>query len=340
VDGGLMATEMAAQPEVLAGLASRRAELVERLAAAVPAEPVGVVLVARGSSDHAAVFGRYALEAACRRPVALAAPSLHTLYGVEISCEGYVAVGVSQSGRTPEITAVLERLRAGGARSVAITNQPDSPIAEAADAVIDLGAGEELAVPATKTFTAQLAAFALLAEAMGEVPWGPEDWARLPDQVSWVLEDFESPGRAAAAIADEGLIAVGRGYLYSIALEAALKLKETASVLAEGLSAADLRHGPIAVVERGLPVLAFRVPGPAEADMIGLIEWLRAKRAALVVEVAQEADAALPLPPGPPEPLATIPAAVRAQQLAYRLALARGMNPDAPVGLTKVTPTS
>ncbi len=340
LNGELMAAEMAQQPEVLTGLIEGRAEMVEELRGAITPAPTGIVLVARGSSDHAAIYGRYVLEAATGLPVALAAPSLHTLYDIKPKCQGFLAIGVSQSGRTPEIVTVLERLVAGGAQAVAVTNEPDSPLGQIADAVLSLGAGEERAVPATKTFTAQLAAFAFLSEALGSAAWGPEDWSRLPDAVAQVLDDPEPPIRVAEAIGHaEGLLTVGRGYMYCVALEAALKLKETTSLLSEGYSAADLRHGPFAVVERDFPVLSFSTAGPAARDMLELTQWLRQSRGAHVLRVSGDPDADLPLPRIESEPLVPIAAVVRAQQVAYRLALYRGMDPDAPVGLTKVTPT-
>lgn len=333
-----MAAEMAEQPAVLRGLVARRGEWRGRLRALVPQRPAGVVLIARGSSDNAAIFGRYALELAVGRPVALAAPSLHTLYGARVDYSGYLAVAVSQSGRTPEIVTVLERLRAAGAVGLAITNEPDSPLAQAADAVLTLDAGEELAVPATKTYTATVAAFAALAEALGPSPWPARDWDALPDAVQEVVDDLAPAERAAERIGADGVITVGRGFLYSAALETALKLKEAALVAAEGYSAADLRHGPIAIVRRDFGVLAFTAAGPAAADMADLCALLR-RRGATVVEVAPDPTAALPLPPAPPEPLATIPATVRGQQVALALARVRGLDPDLPAGLTKVTPT-
>ena len=336
-----MATEMGQQPDVLSGLGGRRAALLRELRAAIPSDIPGIILVARGSSDHAAIFGRYVLELTTGLPVALAAPSLHTLYDTRPRCEGFLAVGVSQSGRTPEIVTVLERLVAGGAHAVAVTNEPSSPLGRSASVVIELGAGDERAVPATKTFTAQLVAFAILAEALGAVPWGDQDWATLPAVVQMMLNH----PHPAAAVAKEighagGLLTVGRGFMFPIALEAALKLKETTSVLAEGYSAADLRHGPFAVVQRDFPVLSFSVAGPAGRDIADLTKWLEEKRGAHVLRVSDSVNAHLALPTDVPEPLATIPAAIRAQQVAYELALARGLNPDAPVGLTKVTPTS
>jgi glutamine---fructose-6-phosphate transaminase (isomerizing) len=338
--GERMAAEMAQQPDVLAGLGRRRDQLVERVRGALPERPAGVALLARGSSDHAAVYGRYILEQASGRPVALAAPSLYTVYGAETDYSSWIVVAVSQSGRTPEIVTVLDHMREGGACTVAVTNEADSPLAGAADALLDLSAGEELAVPATKTFTAQVAAFAILAEALGPVPWAPEAWERLPGAVSTILADADAARAAAARIGDaRGLISVARGYLFCVALECALKLKETTAILAEGYSAADFRHGPIAVVEQGLPVVTFAVAGPAFDDVEQLAGEVR-ERGGQVIAVADTPDADLPLPADVPEALAAIPAAVRAQQLAWALALARGIDPDAPFALRKVTPTT
>jgi glucosamine--fructose-6-phosphate aminotransferase (isomerizing) len=337
--GSLMAAEMAEQPAVLSRLIARREELHDRIRSVVPEDPAGVVLVARGSSDNAAIYGRYVLEAAIGRPVSLAAPSLHTIYKVKADYRGYLAVGVSQSGQTPEIATVLERARAAGARTIAITNNRLSPLAEAVEAVIDMQAGEERAIPATKTFTAQVAAFAVLAEELGEVPWDDRDWKRVSGSVAEVLPDAEPAKMVAGALLDaEGLISVARGYLFCVALETALKIKETSGLLAQGYSAADLRHGPMAAIEQGLPVVAFTAAGPATGDMADLIQALRG-REARVFEVRDDAGADLPVPAGIDEPLVTIPMAVRGQQVSHALALERGLDPDRPLGLAKLTAT-
>jgi glutamine---fructose-6-phosphate transaminase (isomerizing) len=331
-----MRADMAEQPAVLRGLAQRRPELVASL---VGHEPVGVVLVARGSSDYAAIFARYLLEAATGKPVALAAPSMLTLYGTEPRLDGWLALGISQSGRTPEITTVLERYRAAGARTIALTNDGESPLAGAGDVNIVLGAGEERAVPATKTFTAQLAAVALVAEALGPVPWSGRDWERIPALAEELLAD---PGPATRAAEHLGgaheLVAVGRGYLMCIALEAALKLREASGVRAEGWSAADFRHGPMTVARGDIPVLAVSASGPAAADVEGLAGQLE-REGTTVLRLADRPDAALPYPGGLSEPLCALPAALRAQQLALALALVRQIDPDKPPGLRKVTPT-
>jgi glucosamine--fructose-6-phosphate aminotransferase (isomerizing) len=335
---------MAEQPQVLAALSARRDDLIAHVGKAVGAPPVGIVLVARGSSDNAAVYGRYVLELATRRPVALAAPSLVTRYGVQDDLDGWLAVGVSQSGKTPEIVSVLESFGAAGARTVAITNDRDSPLAAAADATIDTAASDERAVPATKTVTAQFAAFALLAEALAvddgtALPWDAAAWAALPGAVQEILDDGAPAARAAEAIGDaQGLVAIARGLLLGAALEAALKLKEMTGILAEGASAADFLHGPIAVVRRGLPVLTLAGGGPAAADVEAFAAAAR-ERGGHVLSIASHADADLPLPAALPEGLAAIGAIVRAQQLAREVSLRRGIEPDTPFGLSKITET-
>ncbi|HEY7455587.1 MAG TPA: SIS domain-containing protein [Thermoleophilaceae bacterium] len=330
--GARMEADMRAQPDVLRALAAARRPVLGET-------PRGIAIVARGSSDYAAIFGRYVIEAATGMPVALAAPSLQTLYGVESRLTGWLAIGISQSGRTPEIAAVLERYRRAGARTLAITNDPGSPLAGSADAAIALAAGDEAAVPATKTFTAQLAALALVAEALGPVPWTAADWERMPDAVAEVLDDPAPAERAAARLDGAAeLVAVGRGYLMPVALEAALKLREAAGLRAEGWSAADFRHGPVTVAGAGLPVLAVEAAGPAAADVEELAGELEAG-GATVLRLADDTRADLPYPGDLAEPLRALPAAVRAQQLALAVARRRGLEPDSPPGLAKVTPT-
>jgi glucosamine--fructose-6-phosphate aminotransferase (isomerizing) len=271
--------------------------------------------------------------------VSLAAPSLHTLYGIDVDYRGQLVIAVSQSGATPEIVHTLEALQAAGGRGLAITNEPGSPLARAAGEVLALGMGDERAVPATKTVTGQFAAFAILASALGRVPFTRSALTAVPGWVQSVLADPAPVGGAAAGLAGATqLIVVARGYLFAAALESALKIKETCSLLADGYSAADLRHGPIAAVTRGLPVIALCASGPARSDIVSLVQELRAREASvLVVGSGEEADVSLP--GDAPEALMPIPAVVRGQQLAYELALRLGYDPDSPAGLTKVTAT-
>jgi glucosamine--fructose-6-phosphate aminotransferase (isomerizing) len=337
--GTQMAREMAEQPLRLRQLIGRQGEIVERVRAAAPTPLNGITIVARGSSDNAAVYGRYLLEVATGKPISLAAPSLHTLYGIHVDYRGQLVIAVSQSGATPEIVRTLQALQDGGGRGLAITNDAESALAKTAGETIELEMGIERAVPATKTVTGQLTAFAMVACALGRAPFTGEELAAVPAWVQAVLDDPDPAAAAAQALAGTSqLIVVARGYLFAAALETALKIKETCSLLADGYSAADLRHGPIAAVTRGLPVVALCTSGPAHADVASLVEELRARQASVIVVGSRE-RADVSLPGEVPEPLAPIVAVVRGQQLARELATALGYDPDSPVGLTKVTAT-
>lgn len=335
-----MTAEMTEQPEVLTRLFARRRDiLAEARQHAGGSDITGIIIVARGSSNYAAVYGRYVLELHARRPVTLEAPSLVTHYGARTPMSGWLAVAISQSGRTPEITRVADVFRREGARTIAITNHPDSPLAEVVDWTLALDAGEEQAVPATKTMTAQLAAVALLAEALGGTEWPDERWVAAIDDVRAVLDDAERARDAARRLKGaDRLVAIGRGMPFAVALEAALKVRETTGVLAEGWSASDYRHGPIVASGPHVPAIAVHVAGPTRDDVRDLVSELRA-RGSTVVEIADEEGAELPIAANLPEDLAVLPGTVRAQQLALCLALGRGLDPDAPPGLRKVTDT-
>jgi glucosamine--fructose-6-phosphate aminotransferase (isomerizing) len=334
-----MAREMAEQPAQLLRLIGRFDAVVERVRDVAPVPLNGICMVARGSSDHAAVYGRYLLEAASGKPVSLAAPSLHTLYDVVIDYSGQLVMAVSQSGATPEIVGTLQALQDAGGRGLAITNEPESALAELADETIELEMGREQAVPATKTVTGEFTAFAIAACALGRAPFTRGELKAVP---GWVQEVLDDPGPVAAVaealVGASELIVVARGYLFAAALEAALKIKETCSLVADGYSAADLRHGPIATVTSDLPVVALCSSGPALPDVALLVEELRTRGVSvLVVGSGDRVD--LSLPAEVPEALTPIVAVVRAQQLAHALALRLGYDPDSPEGLTKITRT-
>jgi glucosamine--fructose-6-phosphate aminotransferase (isomerizing) len=337
MDGKLMASEMAEQPERLAALIKAR----DRVACEVAplfAGAQGTVVVARGSSDHAATTGRYLLEMATGRPVASASPSVYTLYGAEVDFGGYVVIGVSQSGRTPEISTVLAMASARGARTVALTNDTDSPLASSAEVVVQLMAGEEQAVPATKTVTAELVAFAMIASSISGDP-GKRAWERLPAQAAAVLADDGPPTVLAEWLAETDLLTtMARGLLSGAAAETALKLQETSSILAAAFPAADLRHGPIALASRGIGVLAFAHPGPALSDVTSLAGELTS-RGADVRLIGPVPGSVFGWAADAPEMFAPVLAVVRGQQLALRTALRLGFDPDRPAGLTKVTAT-
>jgi glucosamine--fructose-6-phosphate aminotransferase (isomerizing) len=327
-----MAAEMAAQPEVLARVIARAPADTGAVRAVLPRPLAGIVFLARGSSDNAAVFGRYLAELRAGRPAGLAAPSLHTRYHATVDWHGYLVVALSQSGATPEIISTCQAARAGGAVVLGITNEPRSPLADAVDLLLSTDAGPELAVPATKTVTAQLAVLATVTAALRAEPVPDGTLDGLPAAVAAVLAD---PGPV-RRLADrwrglDRLVVAGRGLAYAAALETALKVKETTGILAEGISTADLLHGPIAAVYAGAPVLLVAGGGPADTDLAELRDLLDSRRAQ---------SASLPVPPGLPEAVHVIAAITRGQQLAYELARARHVDPDAPAHLSKVTATT
>jgi glucosamine--fructose-6-phosphate aminotransferase (isomerizing) len=327
-----MAAEMAAQPEVLARVTARAPAEAAAVRALVPDPLAGVVFLARGSSDNAAVFGRYLVELRAGRPAGLAAPSIYTRYHATVDWRGYLVVALSQSGATPEIVSTCRDMRDAGARVLGISNEAHSPLADAVGLLLDSAAGPELAIPATKTVTAQFAALVTVAAGLSPDPAADDALAGLPGAVAAVLGD---PGPA-RRLADrwhgiDRLVVAGRGLAYAAALETALKVKETTGILAEGISTADLLHGPIAAVYAGAPVLLVDGGGPADSDLAEL-------RALLA---SREADAeCLPIPPGLPETAHVITSVVRGQQLARELSLALGYDPDAPAHLSKVTATT
>ena len=332
-----MAREMAEQPGVIAGLIERREEIRAVVRHVLPAHLCGITLVARGSSDNAASYGRYLLEMVARRPAALAAPSIQTLYGARVDEEGYLCIGISQSGQTADVVEALGTMRSRGGHAIAIANGSASPLAAAADVAIDLAAGEERAIPATKTFTATLVTLAIIASALGDVPWTDHDLLSLPGQLETLLSDHDSAERVASGLASATrVLTTARGLLLSAALETALKIRETSQIFAEGLSAADLRHGPIVAITPEVPVLAFSAPGPLAADVAALVEVL-SRRDVHVSLVSPDPTAELPLPRGVPEALQPVLGAGRGQQVALAAARARGLDPDAPAGLSKVT---
>jgi len=267
-----------------------------------------------------------------------------------VDWRGYLVVALSQSGATPEIIRTCQAVRAGGAVVLGITNDPDSPLADAVDVLLSTDAGPERAVPATKTVTAQLALLVTVTSALraGAADATPGAVGETADAVSGApgggtLDGL--PGAVAGVLGDPGpverladrwraldrLVVAGRGLAYAAALETALKVKETTGILAEGISTADLLHGPIAAVYAGAPVLLVDGGGPADTDLDELRALLGSRRAQA---------ASLPVPPGLPEAVHVIAAITRGQQLARELARARHVNPDAPAHLSKVTATT
>ncbi len=338
--------EIREQPQVLARLLREESARAREIARAIQVRsPQFVVIAARGTSDHAATYGKYLLAACCGLPVALAAPSLFTIYRRPPRLKGALVVGISQSGSSPDIVEVVAEGRRQGALTLAITNDPHSPLGEQAELCLPCRAGEERSVAATKTYTAQLTALALVAVALADdrLMWG--DLERLPGWVEQVLGLAQGMDQRVQRFRYmERCVLIGRGYNYATALEVALKLKELTYVVAEPYSSADFLHGPIAMVEQGFPVVMVAPSGAVYPDLLVLAEMLRERAAELVViseraEVLALAQTALPLPEAVPEWLSPVVAVVPGQLFAAALTRAKGYDLDRPRGLQKVTRT-
>lgn len=305
-----------------------------------------VLLVARGSSDNAAVYGRYLLETHSKVPAALAAPSVATHYRSTYDLSDTVVVALSQSGGTEEIVATQRWAHNCGAVTVAITNEPESPLAAEADVALVTRAGSELAVPATKSYTTQLAALAVLATALAPDPDSLDgELRRVPEQLTALHERQSQVQQAADRLAaDAPTLVIGRGLMLGTALEVALKLEETCLRPVRGLSYADLRHGPIAVVRAGVTaVLVSAADGPLLPGLIALAADLRHRGATVIGFGGDDAfrDACDIGVPGPQllEPVAPLGLVLPAQLAVEMVARSLGLDPDAPPGLAKVTQT-
>ena len=341
-----LSNEIHEQPEVLTRLLDRQAETAARIAAAIRTRDVRyAVIAARGTSDNAARYAQYLFGALNRLPVALATPSLFSIYRTPPQLRDALVLGISQSGQSPDIVAVIEEGRRQGALTVAATNAPDSPLAHAADHVLPLDAGEERAVAATKTYTAQLAALALLAVQLASDSERLASLRSMPEAVKKTLA-LEEPISMAAqryAYATECVV-LGRGYNYATAFEIALKLKELSYIVAESYSSADFRHGPVAIVERGFPIVVVTPQGAVYPDTLALAHELAAREAELIVISEQDeplrlARTPLRLPVALPEWLSPFTSVLPGQLLALHITLAKGYDPDHPRGLEKITKT-
>ncbi|PXY31034.1 SIS domain-containing protein [Prauserella muralis] len=337
-----MTAEISEQPDVLAGLVAARADIaaVARSIAARP--PRFALLAARGSSDHAALYAKYLIEVLLGLPAGLVSPSSTTLYGANPDLADVLLVSVSQSGGSPDLVEVTEAARRRGALTVAVSNTPSSPLTGVAELAVDVRAGQEQAVAATKTYTATLLALYLLVDA---VRGGEGQDVRDIGTLARRTLDESAQGVARAVdryrFADR-VITAGRGYSYATALEASLKLAETSYLAARAYSGADLLHGPVAAVDEETAVLAVTSAGKGGAAMHDVLDAV-ASRGADVLTVGSAAErmpAAVRIPvPETAEEVAPILEVLPVQRMALGLALARGGDPDNPRGLRKVTKT-
>jgi glutamine---fructose-6-phosphate transaminase (isomerizing) len=329
--GGLMAAEIAEQPEILGSLLARAPELAEVAAALGRREPRFVLVTARGTSDHAALYAKYLVEIRHGRPAGLVSPSTMTVYGARPDLSGVLFVAVSQSGGSPDLAESTAVARSCGATTVAVTNSAGSALAAAAEFAVDLGAGPERAVAATKTYTAELLALYLL---LGGTP---EAARPLPEAAAKTLAGADAAYAAAARYRFANrLVTTGRGYSYPAACEGALKLMETSYLSAHAFSTADLLHGPVAMLDSAVPVIAVVSPGQGGEAARPVVARLRETGADVLVVGTGDLPIAAE---GLPEELLPVLEIMPLQQLAWRLAINRGGDPDHPRGLSKVTRT-
>jgi glucosamine--fructose-6-phosphate aminotransferase (isomerizing) len=340
-----MRSELGEAPEIVRSLIETQWGAIDAIAEAVRSRPVDMVLfAARGTSDHAAIYAQYIFGVRNKLPVALAAPSIGSLYGVVPRLGAALVIGISQSGQSPDVVGVIEAARRQNAPTIAVTNEPESPLSRAAEFHIDIGAGPERAVAATKTYVAELTALAMLSTALHDDPVARQQLRQVPDAIAAAL-GLESAVESAAheQAAMQRAVVLGRGFNYSTALEWSLKLKEMTYVLADAYSTADFEHGPIAMIDPGFVVHAIAVDGPTLPEITSVLGRLREAGARLVVAsnaagALAFADVPLPLP-ATPEWLSPLSAIIPGQLFAYHLALAKHLDPDRPRNIRKVTRT-
>lgn len=339
----LMLQEIAEQPAVLERTIRAEAEKARRLGAFLRGRDIDlIVIVARGSSDNASLFGRYLLEVTTGIPVSLSAPSVFTLYNAKLNLGRALVVGVSQSGEGDDINQVLVAAKNAGAYTLGITNEANSTMAGITDESFLIHAGLERSVAATKTYTGQMLHFYLLASILGGTPL---EFERIPEYAERALSlSAQVETLVERYVFMENCVVVGRGMNYGNSYELALKLMETCYVVAERFSSADFFHGPLAIVERRFPVIMFAPKGVTNKGSVDLLQELHSLHADCLSitndpEIAALSPKSLILPGDIDEFLSPIPFIVPAQLFAAYLSAAKGLDPDSPRSLSKVTKT-
>src|SRR5215468_7793465 len=338
--------ELAEQPAALTRLIERQRDRAAEISELLRSQDVQYILIAsRGSSSNAARYAQYLLGRAHRVPVSFATPSLYTLYEQPPRLDGALVLGISQSGASPDVKAVIDEARAQGRPTVALTNVPTSPLGAAVDAVLPLEAGREESVAATKTYMNSLGAIALLFATATDDPRALDELKRMPGQLARQLEvSAESAAQIDGLGPVDGGTVVARGVNYGTSFEIALKIRELSGLLFEAYSAADLMHGPVAAFSQGWPVVAVAPSGPAVDSMKAAIHGLVDRGARVLViadagEVLSEGAVAMRLVPDVPEWLSPLTTVIPGQLAAVRLAQLNGSDLDSPHGLSKITLT-
>lgn len=338
--------EIYEQPAVLRKLIDHEHGVVKRLAAAIQARQIDyVVIAARGTSDNAGRYAQYLFGAVNRLVVALATPSLFSIYKQPPRFGNALVIGISQSGKSPDIVSVLAEARRQGALTAAITNFPDSDLGKQTDHVIMLHAGEEKSIAATKTYTASLAAIAALSAELAQKSEMHAALDAVPDAVAATFKLSGAIGQVVERYRYMNeCVVMGRGYNYATAFELALKLKELTYTIAEPYSSADFMHGPLALIEHGFPALVVAPSGVVLPEMQDFIHTLQQREAEIIAisddaKTLELARVPLELPQAVPEWLSPITAILPGQLFAMHLAKVRDFDPDHPRGLRKVTET-
>jgi glucosamine--fructose-6-phosphate aminotransferase (isomerizing) len=340
-------TEIFEQANVLERLLNQRMGGVQDVADEINKAAVKYIfLAARGTSDNAGLYAKYLWGAFNQLPIALAAPSLFSLYAKPPSLKDALVLGISQSGQSPDIVSVITEGNRQGVPTLAITNDPKSPLAQAADYVINLESGPEKAIAATKTYVASLMVIAMLSVALKGDQERLVELERVPDLIREVLGLDELIQKVAERYRYmQQCVVLGRGFNYATAFEWSLKLKELAYVVAAPYSSSDFRHGPMAILSHGFPVFAVAHAGDVFSDMMDLLSMLVRERDVELLTISNEprvlelAHTSLPMPKNMPEWISPIVSIVPAQLFSYYLTQAKGLDPESPRGLRKVTLT-
>jgi len=338
--------EIHEQPDVIRKLVSQPQHAIVDLANQIRSRGIHhVFIAARGTSDNAGRYAKYLLGAHNQMVVSLATPSLFTIYQQPPDLSDSLVLGISQSGKSPDIVSVLKEGQRQGALTAAITNFPESDLGKVADIVLDLQAGEEISLAATKTYTAQLTCLAILSVELNPTQPFQKDLLLLPDQISEVISNEAHLDQLAERYRYMSHCAViGRGFNYATAFEFSLKMKELTYTIAEPYSSADFLHGPVALVDRGFPVFVLAPQGAMTSQMEALVEKVQKRQAEVILfsdqkDLLELGDQKVNLPMGVPEWLSPITAIIPGQIFAMYLAATRGFDVDNPRGLNKVTET-
>jgi glutamine---fructose-6-phosphate transaminase (isomerizing) len=341
-------SEIIEQPERIKSLLASQKKAVEKIADAIQKREIQYIfLAARGTSDNAGRYANYLLGARNGLPLALATPSLFTYYNQPPTLKNALVIGISQSGQSPDIVSVLEEGKKQNCLTLSLTNEPTSPLAQASDFVIDLKAGPEKAVAATKTYTSELMAVAMISTALSK---NKKAWAELEKVSGWMKQvlkqsDFISQASQRYRYIDQTVV-LGRGFNYATAFEWALKMKELTYIIAEPYSSADFAHGPIAMMVSGYPVFAVAPKGKVFDSMLEMLKHLRSDLSAELIVISNDkralalAQIPLTIPSDVPEWLSPLVCILPAQLFAYYLTVAKGFDTEQPRSIHKVTETT